>query len=77
VIRSTPTGVSAIVDARGRVLHSLPWRTAGVIDGDVPMRTVAPTIFARAGNLIPLALGFALIIAGIVLGSRRRYRTEI
>jgi hypothetical protein len=31
-------------------------------------------LFARAGNLIPLLIGFALLIAGIALGSSRRYR---
>jgi len=74
VLRSTPTGISAIVDARGRVVKALPWRTAGVIDGAIPPPALAPTPFARGGNLIPLMLGFALLIAAIALGSRRRYR---
>ena len=75
VIRATPTGISAVVDARGRVLHSLPWRTAGVIDGGLPMKAVFPTFFSRFGNIVPLTLGFILLIAAIVLGRRRRYRT--
>jgi LPXTG-motif cell wall-anchored protein len=29
-------------------------------------------LFARFGNVIPLLLGFALIIGGIVLGRRHR-----
>jgi len=74
VIRATPTGVSAVVDARGRVVRSLPWQSAGVIDAVLPPASTRLTPFARFGNLIPLALGFALIIAGIVLARGRRYR---
>ena len=36
VIRSTPTGISALIDATGRWSKSLPWRTAGVIDASLP-----------------------------------------
>jgi hypothetical protein len=74
VIRSTPTGISAVVNARGGVDRSLPWRTAGAIDWVLPLPAVAPTPFARLGNIIPLALGFFLLIAAIVLDRRRRYR---
>jgi apolipoprotein N-acyltransferase len=72
VLRSTPTGISAVIDGRGNVVKSLPWRTAGVIDAVLPPAANAPPPFARFGNLIPLLLGFALIIGGIVLGRRRR-----
>src|SRR5437868_2960306 len=72
ILRSTPTGISAVIDARGRIVQSLPWRTAGVIDAVLPPAANAPPPFARFGNLIPLLLGFALILGGIVLGRRRR-----
>lgn len=74
VLRSTPTGNSAIIDARGGLVKSLAWREAGVIDGVLPPAAIAPTPFGRFGNLIPLLLGFALLIAAIALGSSRRYR---
>ncbi|MGI8611541.1 MAG: apolipoprotein N-acyltransferase [Sphingomicrobium sp.] len=67
VIRSTPTGISAIIDARGELVASLPWRTGGVIDGVLPAPAVGPTPFARAGNWIPLLLALALIIAAIAV----------
>ena len=73
VIRSTPTGISALIDPYGRLLQSLPWRTAGVIDAVLPP-PLAPTLFARFGNIIPLALGFLLLIGAIALDARRRYR---
>jgi apolipoprotein N-acyltransferase len=72
VIRSTPTGISAVVDAHGEILKALPWRTAGVIDASLPPPVAAPTPFARFGNIIPLLLGLALLMGGIVLGVRRR-----
>jgi apolipoprotein N-acyltransferase len=71
VIRSTPTGISAVVDAAGNIESSLPWRTAGVIDTRIPL-SVAPTLFARFGNIIPLLLGFALLIGGIAMSRARR-----
>jgi len=72
VIRSTPTGISAVIDARGNLLKSLPWRTSGAIDAVIPPASLAPPPFARFGNAVPIILGFLLIIVGIVLGRRRR-----
>ena len=71
VLRATPTGISAVIDARGQLVKQLPWRAAGVIDAVLPPASNARTPFARAGNLIPLLLGFLLLIGGIVLGRRR------
>ena len=72
VLRSTPTGISAVIDARGGLVKSQPWRTAGAIDSVLPPPANSPPPFARFGNVIPLILGFMLIIGGIVLGRRRR-----
>ena len=72
VVRATPTGISAVIDVHGRILASLPWRTAGVIDADLPPPAASPTLFGRFGNLIPLLLAFALLLTGIVLGRTRR-----
>ena len=73
VLRSTPTGISAVIDAEGEIVESLPWRTVGVIDTMLPP-AAKPTLFARLGNLIPLLIGFALLIGGIALGRSGRYR---
>ena len=74
VIRSTPTGISALIDAHGQVLKSLQWRQAGAFDAALPLPAAKPTLFARFGNVIPLLLGFALVIAAIALGRAGRYR---
>ena len=71
IIRSTPTGISAVIDAHGHVVASLPWRTAGAIDAVFP--TAAPTtLFGRFGNVIPLLLGAFLLIGGIAVSRTRR-----
>jgi apolipoprotein N-acyltransferase len=72
VLRATPTGISAVIDGRGQIVNSLPWRKAGVIDAVLPPAANSATIFARFGNAIPLILGFLLMFGGIVLGRRRR-----
>jgi apolipoprotein N-acyltransferase len=72
VLRATPTGISAVIDARGDVVKQLPWRTPGVIDAVLPPAANSPPVFARFGNTIPILLGFALLLGGIVLGRRRR-----
>jgi apolipoprotein N-acyltransferase len=72
VLRATPTGISGVIDGRGRIVKKLPWRTAGVIDATLPPAASSPTPFALFGNIIPILLGFALILAAIVLGRRRR-----
>jgi apolipoprotein N-acyltransferase len=60
-----------VVDAEGRVLHSLPWRTAGVIDAQLPAAK-PPTLFARFGNVLPLA--FALLLVAIAIAVTRKAR---
>jgi apolipoprotein N-acyltransferase len=72
VLRATPTGISAVIDARGNVVRQVGWRQAGAIDAILPAAANAPTLFARFANAIPLLLGVLLIAGGIVLGRRRR-----
>jgi apolipoprotein N-acyltransferase len=72
VLRATPTGISAVIDARGNIVKELPWRTAGSIDAVLPPSADSPTPFARWGNAIPLLLALLLIAGGIVLGRKRR-----
>ena len=74
VIRSTPTGISALIDARGDLIASLPWRQTGVIDGHLPLPAAHLTSFARLGNIIPLGLAFLLLFAAIALARGPRYR---
>jgi apolipoprotein N-acyltransferase len=71
VLRSTPTGISAVIDAQGELLHSLPWRQAGVIDARLP-RPKPPTPFARVGNMLPLIFALLLFLGAIAVRPKRR-----
>lgn len=71
VVRATPTGISAVIDADGRVLESLPMHAAGRIDTTLPPAH-APTLFARYGNILPV--GFALLLLALAIAFRRRGR---
>ncbi len=78
VIRSTTTGISAIVAADGTVLARLDRGVEGRIDRTLP-RPFAPTLFAQTGNTLTLiwaALVLALITAGKLsnLAKARRQR---
>ncbi|HLL31634.1 MAG TPA: apolipoprotein N-acyltransferase [Allosphingosinicella sp.] len=68
VLRATPTGISAVIDADGRLLRSLPWRTAGIIDTRLPPPH-PPTLFARFGNVLPLLL--AVLLAASAMMAQR------
>lgn len=64
VLRSTTTGISAVIDAHGVVRQHIRTGLAGVVDGMVPAAR-APTLFARYGNALPLGLALFLILAGL------------
>ena len=72
ILRATPTGISAVIDARGNVVKQIGWHQAGAISAVLPAAANAPPLFARFGNAIPLLLGLLLIAGGIVLGRKRR-----
>jgi apolipoprotein N-acyltransferase len=71
MLRATNTGVTAIIDAKGRMLASLPPFTAGSLSGSI-QGYAGSTPYVRWGNAPVLAL-WALLGAGLlVAGFRRR-----
>ncbi|WP_443970615.1 apolipoprotein N-acyltransferase [Sphingobium sp. CR28] len=76
IIRSTPTGISAVIDADGALRGSVAHHEAGAITAILPAAR-APTLFARTGNILPiaLALGSLLLAIAIVRGSGYGKRT--
>lgn len=73
LVRATPTGVSALIDAQGRILPNtrLNLGESGVIDGNVP-NVGSPTLFSRLGHWpfgVLLLVSFAAAIR--VPGGRR------
>jgi apolipoprotein N-acyltransferase len=71
IVRSTPTGITGVIDAQGRVVERLPQHAEGVIDTRLP-EAAAPPLFARFGNLLPLA--FALLLVAGAIAVRRKTR---
>ena len=73
IIRATPTGVSAVIDAQGRILpgKSLGLGRSGVIDARLPS-PAEPTLYSRFGDW-PFG-GLLVLSAGAALAGRRRPR---
>ena len=65
VLRSTTTGISAVIDSDGLVRQSLPPHMAGRIDSHIPPPH-EPTLFARLGNRLPLAWALLLLVVSVV-----------
>ena len=66
VLRSTTTGISAVIDANGIVRGAVASGEAGRLDGFVP-KAKPPTLFSRLGNALPLAWAGLLIILALGL----------
>jgi len=68
IARAANSGISAVIDAYGRVRARLELGSRAVIDADLPA-ALPPTLFARYGNLLLLVL-FALCVVVAVWPSR-------
>jgi apolipoprotein N-acyltransferase len=68
LVRSTTTGLSAIVDPYGRVVQRLDLNQSGIIDGNLP-QALTPTFYGRFGDLSFVML--AVMIFGIMIFPHR------
>ena len=71
IVRATPTGISAVLDANGRIVASQAAGTFGVISASLPP-PLPPTLFARFGHQATLVFGLLLVGLGIVIEQRSR-----
>jgi apolipoprotein N-acyltransferase len=69
LVRVANTGVTAVIDARGRVLDQLPFGEPGYLDAALP-GALPPTPYARWGDA-PVILLVFLIAAGLWRAGRR------
>ena len=69
LLRAANTGVSAVIDANGRILDALPLDTDGVIDALVPP-SLPPTPYAKTGDL-PATIFLIASLLALSLHRRR------
>ncbi|MEM9763564.1 MAG: apolipoprotein N-acyltransferase [Pseudomonadota bacterium] len=62
MVRAANTGISAVIDAHGRVAASLPLGVHGHVDARLPA-ALAPPLYARSGDLPSVLAGFLLFSA--------------
>jgi apolipoprotein N-acyltransferase len=68
LVRAANTGISAVTDALGRVIKSLPLGAQGVLDSPLPRQIVRP-FYARTGDAL-----LALLLCGSMFCLIRRRR---
>ena len=69
LVRVANTGVTEVIDARGRITASLPFGTEGFLDAALPGHLAAP-LYARFGEIPAL-----LLLAGLAALALRRQST--
>lgn len=60
ILRATPTGISAVIDARGGLVATIPLHVQGAVEVPLPA-PLPPTLFSQLGNWLALA-AFALLL---------------
>ncbi|MBK9132369.1 MAG: apolipoprotein N-acyltransferase [Gammaproteobacteria bacterium] len=71
LLRSTNTGISALIGYRGELLATSPQFEVHVLSGEVQPRQ-GSTPYVRMGNAAFLALAGAMLLAGMMAAGRRR-----
>ncbi len=71
IVRSTPTGISAIIAADGRLIATVPAGKAGAIETAMP-GSLPPTPFSRIGNAAAAIVAAAMLLLGVAIRRRAR-----
>lgn len=72
MVRVANTGVSAVVDAHGRILQKLPLGVEGVIDSRLP-KPASATVFSRHGTPVPGSLALLFLVIALYFRLRRQF----
>jgi apolipoprotein N-acyltransferase len=75
IVRATPTGVSAVIDAEGRPLQTLGLGKSGVIDAQLPTARIRPTAFSQFGETA-FWIMIGLSVVALVPALHRRVRRK-
>ena len=71
IIRATPTGISAVIAADGRLIATIPPDTAGAIELPIPP-ALRPTLFSQMGNWMAAIVASMMFAAAVALRRRAR-----
>ena len=71
IVRSASTGISALIDPYGRILHKVPLNKRGVINSELPSKIATTTFYSRYNDWIFACISVMLIIVNIVLWRRK------
>ena len=71
LVRAANTGISALIDAHGRLLHVLGLDRQGVLTGAIP-GFLPRTVASRLGLAGPILLALLSLVGGLGLGTRRQ-----
>ena len=69
MVRVANTGVSAVIDGKGRILGQLDLNTAGALDIALPA-AMPPTLYARTGDW-PVIVLLCVLLTGVLMMARR------
>ena len=72
LIRAANTGISAAIDAHGRVIASLGLGETGVLDTGLPMPLIEATFYGQHGNIPIMLFVVLLVVVTLVGGAQRR-----
>jgi apolipoprotein N-acyltransferase len=64
ILRATPTGISAIIDAHGRLIGTVPAGQEGAVEAPLPA-PLPPTLFSLLGNWLALIAALASVVFAI------------
>ncbi len=70
LVRAANTGISAVIDAYGRELKTLPLMERGVLDSALPA-ALPPTLYAQAGDWTGGAIMLVFMVLALALRSGR------
>jgi apolipoprotein N-acyltransferase len=70
LVRAANTGITAVVDAYGRVQARMAIMSTGVLDAELPRATIRPTFYARLGDRALLVLFLLALMAALAVDMR-------
>ena len=72
ILRATPTGISAVIGADGRLVATIPAGRPGAIEMSLPA-PLPPALFARTGNAMAGLVTLLLLALAVAIRRRPRY----